>query len=411
MRKFVVSGMLIVAAVFCLLLMCWFAVRFGAIDPSEMPGSFIGAALGAAITGVITVILLKGQSSAEERKERAVRIFDAKLKVYSEFMGHLWVIFSDGEVTRGELNHLRDICFQQLVFFLEDDQIKSITKQLETIAGDSDKGVAAAAQITFILKNNLDLVKVKSSDWGEELKRNSLTGLFKSFDYKEDTFTESQTDTTPSPELNSSQQSFEGQDVSPAKYWHFSMYDERQIEVLEGDNDKATTVLSLFEIGASWRTDYVRQVRPDDIIFLFRRGGYGYIGAFRATDTKVFEWDEKYRNARIEDARHFDMYDGFADCIADYTANIIARPLAFNCNGVGCKSARRKTIEPIDKDMDKNKEAIKYLLTRFNGNELTEDQKSGMNKFADDKPVNIQDEDQAFFKNLKEFFYGANSGN
>jgi hypothetical protein len=82
MKKSIVYGVLIIAAVFCLLLICWVAVQFGAIVPGEMPGSFIGATLGAAITGVITVILLMGHTSAEEEKERAIKIFEKKLMVY-----------------------------------------------------------------------------------------------------------------------------------------------------------------------------------------------------------------------------------------------------------------------------------------------------------------------------------------
>ncbi|MDR0663870.1 MAG: hypothetical protein LBF80_07345 [Spirochaetaceae bacterium] len=343
MKKSIVSGVLIIAAVLCLLLICWFAVQFGAIDPSEMPGSFIGAALGAAITGVITVILLKGQSSAEEKKERAVKIFEEKLVVYSRFMEHLWGMFSDTEVTREELTHLRNICFQQLVFFLDDEQIKSITKQLETVAGDIDKGIAAASQITFILKDSLNLVAVKSPKETEGPKRNLLTDLFKSFEYK-DTFTESKTGATPSLELDSSQQSFENQDVLPA-YWHFAMYDERQIKVLEDDNNKEKTLLSLFEIGASWRTEYVRQVKPGDVVFLFKRGGDGYIGAFKAIGNRVLEWEEYEKDPDNYDCdERYDMYKCFDDGTADYAANIIVRPLAFNYKGVGCKSPRRKTI-------------------------------------------------------------------
>jgi hypothetical protein len=389
MKKSIVSGVLIIAAVLCLLLICWFAVQFGAIDTSEMPGSFIGAALGAAITGVITVILLKGQASAEEEKERAVKIFDEKLMVYSKFMEHLWGMFSDSEVTPKELICLRNICFQQLVFFLDDEQIKSITEQLNTIAGDIDMGVAAAAQITSILKENLDLAAVKSPKKEEKLGRNLLTNLFKSFEYK-DSFTEYKTDATPSPELDYSEQSFEGQDVLPP-CWHFSMYDETQIKVLENDNDKGETILALFEIGASWRTEYVRQIRPGDVIFLFKKGGYGYIGAFKAIGTKVIEYDENHEEYDKRD----DMYGFLNDGSADYAANIIVRPLAFNYKGVGYKSARRKTIEPVN-----DKEAVDYLLTRFSGNELTEEQKAGMNKFEAGKPVNIQDDDRAFFKEL-----------
>ncbi|MFP3091555.1 hypothetical protein LQZ21_14655 [Treponema sp. TIM-1] len=399
MKKSIVSGVLIIAAIICLLLMCWSAVQFGAIDPIEMPGSFIGAALGAAITGVITVILLKGQSAAEEKKERAIKIFEKKLMVYSQFMEHLWGMFSDSEVTREELNQLRNICFQQLVFFLDDEQIEGISKQLEKIAYDIDMVgvVAAGAKITSILKENLYPEAVKPPKEKEKSKvgKNSLVTLFMSF-RKENTFTEYKTDVTPSPEFDSSQQSFESQDVLP-RCWHFSMYDETQLKVLENDNDKGETILALFELGESWRTGYVKQVQPGNIIFLFKRGGSGYIGAFKAISTEVIEYEEDHEDYNARE----DMYNYLNDGCADYAANIIVRPLAFNCKGVGCKSPRRKTIEPIN-----DREAVNYLLTRFSGNDLTEEQKAGMNKFESGKLVNIQDADRAFFKNLVEIAVG-----
>jgi hypothetical protein len=95
-------------------------------------------------------------------------------------------------------------------------KVQFITKQLETIAVDIDMGVAAAAKITFILKENLSLPAVKSPKEKEklELGKNPLTDLFKSFEHK-NPFTESKTDVTPSPELDSSDQSFEGQNVLP----------------------------------------------------------------------------------------------------------------------------------------------------------------------------------------------------
>jgi hypothetical protein len=257
---------------------------------------------------------------------------------------------------------------------------------------DPDKGVAAAAKITSILKENLNLVAMESPKGEEKLRENPLIILHKSFEYKNPS-SEFKTDATLSPELDSSEQSFEGQGGKP-RCWHFAMYGEKQIEVLEKDNDKGKTVLSLFESGAPWRTEYVKQVQPGDVIFLFRRGGYGYIGAFKAIRHEVIPYVEDREDYNERE----DMYGCLQDGSADYAANIIVRPIAFNCNGVGCKSPRRKTIVPMNNDP----EAVKYLLTRFSGNELTKEQKAGMNKFEPGKPVNIQDGDQAFFKKLAE---------
>jgi hypothetical protein len=340
------------------------------------------------------MILLKGQSSAAEEKERAIKIFEKKLMVYSNFMEHLWEMFSDSKVTSEELTNLRNISFKQLVFFLDNEQIQSITEQMKAIANDETGGIKEAAQITYTLKNNLGLVSKEKPR--KEGQKDVLIDLFRSFKPSDDknTSAESKTAAAPSPALDSSQQSFEGKDGSRTTYWHFAMYNEEQIKVLKKDNGKEETILGFFEGGASWRTEYARRVKKDDVIFLFRRGGAGYIGAFRAKEPKVFEWAEYEKDFENFDVR-YDMYGCFADGSADYLANIIARPLAFNYKGVGCKSPRRKTIEPIN-----DIEAVNYLLTRFSGNELDAEQQKGMNKLESDKPVIIQDDDKAFFEKL-----------
>ncbi|GHT61366.1 hypothetical protein FACS1894109_19870 [Spirochaetia bacterium] len=372
---------LIITTVIFLFLFCGFAVLSQAIPLPAMPSSFLGAALGALITVVVTQLLLKEQAAAEEDKERGVKIFNKKLTVYSQFMEHLWGMFRDSKVTPEELTQLRTICFQQLVFLLEEKQIEDITEQLKAISSGSDMELPAAAQITFILKENLNLVARKHPRREENSRQDSLTALFRSFNSK-----------NHSPELDSSEQPFEGHG-GKTSYWHFAMYDETQIKVLEEDNDKGETVLALFEIGTSWRTEYVRQVQPGDVIFLFKRGGDGYIGAFKAIRPEVIPYVED----RPDYTPREDVYDMLNGGVADYAANIIVRPVAFNYKGVGYKSPRRKTIEPIN-----DREAVKYLLTRFSGNDLTEEQKTGMNKFEPGKPVNIQDVDQVFFKKLAE---------
>jgi hypothetical protein len=327
MKKSIGSGMLIIAAVFCLLLICWFAVQFGAVDPNEMPGSFIGAALGAAITGVITVILLQGQTTAEEKKERAVRIFEGKLDVYSKFMGHLWGMFSDeeetsSEVTPEELKQLRNICFQQLVFYLNDKEIKGITKQLKTIAEDR-ASIGAASQITFLLKKTLKLVDDRTGEKATKDNEKHLRALFSSFEKK---LSENAMSVSPSVvEQSAGRQLSDAQSSGPVNYWHFSMYNDEQIKQLKDGNN----VLALFEYGESWRTEQVLQVQSGDVVFLFKKGGAGYIGAFKAEGSEVVAC-EKYDTYSDDYVERFDMYRRVSEDDADYAANIVVKPLAFN---------------------------------------------------------------------------------
>ena len=56
------------------------------------------------------------------------------------------------------------------------------------------------------------------------------------------------------------------------QFWQFSVLnEEQQIKAFKGGN----WVLALIEYGEKWRTDLIEQVKEDDVIFLFKRGGAG----------------------------------------------------------------------------------------------------------------------------------------
>jgi len=74
----------LIIAIFCLLSFCIMAVIFKVFSITALPVSFVGAAMGAVITGVVTVVLLDGQSKAEEIKERNVKVFEKK--IYNFFL-------------------------------------------------------------------------------------------------------------------------------------------------------------------------------------------------------------------------------------------------------------------------------------------------------------------------------------
>jgi hypothetical protein len=340
------------------------------------------------------VILLKGQTTAEEKKERAVKIFEGKLNVYSEFMRHLWGMFNNkedesSEITSEELKQLRNICFQQLVFYLNDKEIEGITEQLQKIA-DKKAPVDAASQIPFTLKKTLKLVDDKTDETARKDNEKHLKALFNAFRLQKGRSEGAIPVSNSVAGQSAGQHSDDVENQRHTNYWHFAMNDEEQIKQLESGNN----VLALFEYGESWRTEQVLQVQPGDVVFLVKKGGSGYIGAFKAEGSEVVAC-EKFDSYTDDYIERFDMYKRVSEDVADYAANIVVKTLAFNYNGVGYKSVRRKTIERIN-----DTEAVKYLLTRFSGKDLSEEQKAGMNKFAPDKQVAIEPVDRMFFQKL-----------
>ena len=112
-----------VLALVVLLIAVVFAVAscFGIYRGAEIPGRIVAAFTSVAVTGVITWILLKGQRSEDERKDKNINIFQEKLKVYAEFNRELWKI-----TDKASLKNLQDICMQRSILMLPYDKITQL---------------------------------------------------------------------------------------------------------------------------------------------------------------------------------------------------------------------------------------------------------------------------------------------
>lgn len=87
------------------------SVIFRIFDVEILPSQFFGALIGVVITAIITVFLLNGQTSAEETKERNVKVFEEKSARFNNFINKLWEIWDDRVVELEELNELIKISF------------------------------------------------------------------------------------------------------------------------------------------------------------------------------------------------------------------------------------------------------------------------------------------------------------
>jgi len=131
----------LIIAIFCLLGFCAIAVLFNVFTISDLPASFVGAALGAVITGVVTVILLDGQSKAEEIKERNVKVFEKKSAIFSEYIDTAWDTWDDRKVSDKEFQKLIGDYYKKLMLYMCATSAKIIGEQLKEIgkfAGNDD---------------------------------------------------------------------------------------------------------------------------------------------------------------------------------------------------------------------------------------------------------------------------------
>src|SRR5690606_12394484 len=129
-----------------------------------------------------------------------------------------------------------------------------------------------------------------------DIQSSSLLKLFNSFEKKK--FTEIE-------EVENIAENTVQQETSNVRYWHFNLlHEKQQIEAFKNGN----WVLALIEYGQDWRTNLIKQVKPNDVIFLFKRGGSGYIGAFRALDPtfKILEAGNDYSK---DETTKYDIYN------------------------------------------------------------------------------------------------------
>jgi len=382
--------------------------------------------------------LLERQSEKETETDKDIRVFQKKIKVYSMFIGEMWAMLSNEKqneenvpnndenlngltnqpksiISYDMLEKLRTLCFKELVFYLNATQVKDIADKMQIITPDQESDQAihdAMNDVTAILQKSV----YSSEEKKEEIKGSNLKTLFASFKTEKpkeekqeeekqenkETSSDTVSNITPynRPVLENSQQ----QNIT---FWHFIMLNNKQLEVF---NKKDNWFLSLIEYGDNSKTQNLKRLQPNDVVFLFQTGGYGYIGAFKVTGymiinakEKKVEWKriengetkestENYNEDNVKKYQEYDIYDAIDDG-ADYVSNILVEPLAYNYKGVGCYTVRRQTIQKFVYDPV----SVGYILEGFSGKGRNKD---GFDKFSMDKNIIIDPENKNFLNNL-----------
>jgi len=385
-------GAIIGLFIICFALMLFTEAQVPSTLTSSGIVAIISAVIGVLLTVFVTSIMLKRQSDTEAQKDKDVEIYKEKIAIFSKITGDLWKMIDDvnnaentkiaSEKAEEFFKKFKTMCFNELIFYLNQGEIKDLTETIKKIDINNlsaKNEIDNIGKITYILQNSLEN---KGEDTAPQLK-----ALYILFDDK-------------LGEINREDQKLQEQaitvnnevveDASNITFWHFNMWDDAQIEAFKRNN----WILSLFECEEEWRSNLLTQVNKDDVIFLFRRGGYGYVGAFRAESTKKFSKNDLLEN------KDYDIYNAFDEQQATVVAGIKVRPIAYNYEGVGYLTVRRRTIERMY-----DEEAIKFLLNRFNGNGFEEDEKYRLDKkgWLDNEKELKDIDSEYFFKVLTEF--------
>ena len=151
----------IIIAFLGLLAFCGIAVLLRVFNLADLPASFVGAALGAIITGVVTTILLKAQSQAEEIKERNAKVFEQKSAIFQEYIKNVWKVWEDHKVSAEEFQKLTSDYYSKLMIYLHDESIIKISDCLSNIGDCIDK---EEVNHKILRKNVIDIINFLSDE-------------------------------------------------------------------------------------------------------------------------------------------------------------------------------------------------------------------------------------------------------
>ena len=123
----------------------------------ELWSQILAACMGAIVVGVVTLVLMRGQKSSEEAKEKSIRIYESKVEVYSRFVGKMYKLLADDRMSCDDFLSLRTEMFGSLIFYLSDENLNSLLAELNGITSihNNEEMVSVFARITNILQDDL----------------------------------------------------------------------------------------------------------------------------------------------------------------------------------------------------------------------------------------------------------------
>lgn len=404
------AGITSVILIACYLFACWFGVFKG----NELVYEICAAVIGVLITATITSLLLDRQSDAqmelrkkEEEIDKNVKVYESKIQIYTECINKMWAMIADEALTIDEWRNLRNFLVGNVLIHLKEDDLISIKAKIQPLEiKDIDSVINVFAYITEVLK--CDLIKQKITD--DETRE--IVDLWSAFNIPP-LKTESSEIVIKEDDENAKKKDkieYKTSNQFTGQFWHMVMLNNNQVKLFKRINDGESPnetsdncELSLIEYEENSRTNLLKQVKKGDVILLYRRGGYGYVGAFRAKGYRIFDFEKMEETTMLNDEKStnvidasdspslskYDIYSSY-DQDATLCSNLIVEPLIYVQAGVWYTGGvYRRTISRYPKgyakillsrflyELKQNKEGCKYLVE--NG-----EKKSSMSYTAED---------------------------
>lgn len=318
------------------------------------------AIIGVVLTAIVTVMLLDGQSRSEEEKDKNIEVYKARLGVYSGFNQKMWDILNDDDIESDEILELQNYFFKEVILHLSSQEIgdmKQILQEMNKEEKLREKGSKYFSRLTVLLQSSL-MSRDSRLEGLQCPDAEQIAALRSEF---QNLIGKLKNEQTAGQEEVSADASAAAEEQRPGpaltvQSWHFTALGDEQFAALENGNN----VISLIEYeGENWRTQALTQIGAGELVFLFRRGGYGYVGAFRAKGYVVYAQEEgqlvktvcmsgsepETRSVAYDDPdiRKYDIYGGIEDG-ATSVATLIVEPICYDSRGVSYVTVYRKTI-------------------------------------------------------------------
>lgn len=344
----------------------------------DLPFQIVTAFISVVMMGIVTWILLKGQSGADEGKDKNVKVFQKKLKVYAQFNQELWRVKA-----KEALTDLLDKCMQELVLVLPYDKMGEMRELLGKLKKeiDSETSNELKAGITAILK--ADIAGQKREKKKTKLEHAKTIYLLANvFGEEQRIAKEAEPKGNRESDTLDANVALKNEDIQKIwdayikggkQCWHFAAWDnDIQNKALREQNKN---VLSLMEYDEDWRTERLKQVNKGDILFLFNRGGDGYVGMYEATGNFIIHYSadgkttvykngcKEEREPEKEEIERYDIYDVYAQdatFVSDVEVKKIKELEGDTSNPI---NAIRQTIARLSKDN------VEKLLKYFDAKE------------------------------------------
>ena len=327
----------------------------------------IAVVLSVVFTAIVTNQLLTGQSSNEEAREKNIKVHENKIAVYADFVSKMWATMNDGQVEPNEIVSIRSEVFNKLIFYLNDPQVKAISSALGQLKEDSaeQEYIGVFQEITKTLRD--DIMENASKSEGNDILKlwNRFNELLPKPSGEMPIPTVEAIDETPAQDGTVEEKPITANKSIKGTCVHFNMLSEAWQYKIFSNGAQA---LALCEYGESWRTNLIKRCGFNDVVFLYKTGGPGYVGAFLAKGWIVFEADgqgkltkvvesvftEKGKNTTpiAEDewqtlVTRYDVQD-YIDDGCTLISYLLVDPLVYYEGGVGCISVYRRTISAYD---------------------------------------------------------------